>query len=188
MPSRRLGDLVRSDLRLLLVAINPPPASVVAGQHFKSARNPFWRLLHEAGLTRTLLSPAEGKRLLAEGIGITSLVGRPTRTAAELGRAELRAGAVALRETVERLRPRVVALLGLTLYPFVFPGGDEPGPGLKIATLVRASVFVLPNPSGRNRAYPGFVAKLEWYRALAEHLTAIETAQSPSTKVARRAP
>jgi TDG/mug DNA glycosylase family protein len=29
-------------------------------------------------------------------------------------------------------------------------------------------VFVLPNPSGRNRAYPGFAAKLHWYRELAE--------------------
>jgi len=31
-------------------------------------------------------------------------------------------------------------------------------------------VFVLPNPSGRNRAYPAFARKLIWYRALADTL------------------
>ena len=31
-------------------------------------------------------------------------------------------------------------------------------------------LFVLPNPSGRNRAYPGFDRKLVWYEALAAHL------------------
>jgi len=35
-------------------------------------------------------------------------------------------------------------------------------------SLSGAAVFVLPNPSGRNRAYPGFAAKLRWYRELAE--------------------
>jgi len=29
-----------------------------------------------------------------------------------------------------------------------------------------ARVFVVPNPSGRNAAYPGFADKLVWYRAL----------------------
>jgi double-stranded uracil-DNA glycosylase len=31
-----------------------------------------------------------------------------------------------------------------------------------------AAVFVVPNPSGRNRAYPGFAAKLRWDKELAE--------------------
>ena len=29
-------------------------------------------------------------------------------------------------------------------------------------------IICVPNPSGRNRAYPGFERKLLWYRALAE--------------------
>ena len=59
-----------------------------------------------------------------------------------------------------------MALLGLTLYRIVVPGGGEPGPGLKATPLAGARLFVLPNPSGRNRAYPGFAKKLAWFRRL----------------------
>ncbi len=50
----------------------------------------------------------------------------------------------------------------------LIPDADERGPGAKRVTLAGARVFVLPNPSGRNRAFPGAAAKLVWYRALAE--------------------
>jgi hypothetical protein len=33
-------------------------------------------------------------------------------------------------------------------------------------------VFVVPNPSGRNAAYPGFRDKLSWYRRLARYVPA----------------
>jgi len=55
----------------------------------------------------------------------------------------------------------------LTLLPFVLPDANEPGPGRKHATFAEATVFVLPNPSGRNRSYPGFAGKLPWYQKLA---------------------
>jgi double-stranded uracil-DNA glycosylase len=71
---------------------------------------------------------------------------------------------------VAELRPRYVALLGLTLYPVFFRRGTARGPGLTPNTIAEAPVFVLPNPSGRNRAYPGFERKLIWFRALAEML------------------
>lgn len=71
---------------------------------------------------------------------------------------------------VATLRPRYVALLGLTLYPIFFPTGTERGPGLKTDTVSGSRVFVLPNPSGLNRAYPGFQKKLIWFRELAQLL------------------
>jgi TDG/mug DNA glycosylase family protein len=167
MARERLADIVAKDLRILLVAINPSPFSMAAGEHFATPGNPFWQLLHRAGLTPRRLRPVEARELLSAGIGLTTLVRRPTRMAEDLGRAEMRAGAAALERTVRRLRPRVVALLGLTLFPVVFPGIREPGPGPKLVTLSGATVFVLPNPSGRNRSYPGFAPKLRWYAELA---------------------
>ena len=161
----QLEDIVAPDLRVLFVAINPAPKSAEVGQHFATPTNSFWRLLHESGLTTRRYAPAEAARLPEEGLGLVSLVGRPTRLASELRASELRAGAVALTVEVERWRPRLVALLGLTLLPFVLPNA-EPGPGEKRARLAGSRVFVVPNPSGRNRAYPGFVGKLPWYRAL----------------------
>jgi TDG/mug DNA glycosylase family protein len=165
-----LAEIVAPRLELLIVAINPSVHSEAAGHSFASKGNPFWRLLHASGLTPVQLRPEEERRLLEFKIGLTSGVQRATKTAAELTRAEQLAGAKRIEELVKKLRPKTVALLGLTLYPIFFPGGKERGPGLKDARIAGSRLFVLPNPSGLNRAYPGFDKKLIWYRALAESM------------------
>jgi TDG/mug DNA glycosylase family protein len=165
--TRPLPDIVAPNLDVLIVAINPSLRSAVAGYSFASKGNPFWRLLHESGLTEVLLKAEEGARLPEFGVGLASGVRRATRTAAELTRAEQRLGAKRVARLVSTLRPRYVALLGLTLYPIFFPAGTERGPGLKTGRVSGSPVFVLPNPSGLNRAYPGFQKKLIWYRELA---------------------
>jgi TDG/mug DNA glycosylase family protein len=162
---RPLPDIVAPNLRVLLVAINPAPPSAQRGHPFSTPTNLFWRLLHGSGLTSRLYLPEEAARLPEDGLGLVSLVDRPTRAAAELRASELRAGVPRLAKKVEALQPRVVALLGLTLLPLVLPD-EEPGPGLKPSRFAGARLFVLPNPSGRNRAYPGYESKLRWYREL----------------------
>ena len=162
----QLPDVVRPGLQVLFVGINPSLRSAEVGHHFAGRGNPFWRLLFAARLTPILLAAEEDGTLPELGLGITNVCDCPTRSAAELDRAELREGALALRRKVERLRPEVVALVGISLYPLVFPGGLDPGPGAKRAPLGRSRVFVLPNPSGLNAAYPGFEHKLRWFRRL----------------------
>jgi len=166
-PELVLHDVLAPDLRLLIVAINPSSRSATIGRPFSSPGNPFWRLLHASGLTPVQLDPVGSDRLVEFGIGLTSTVRRATAAAAELSVSERRAGAQSVRDLVGTLRPEVVALLGLTLYPLFFPSERSPGPGRKDVRLGGSQVFVLPNPSGRNRAYPGFEAKLVWYRELA---------------------
>lgn len=165
-----LPDIVGPDLDVLIVAINPSVHSAQAGYSFSSKGNPFWRLLHEAGLTPALLKAEEGAQLPEHGVGLVSGVRRATKTAAELTRAEQRLGAKRVECLVAKLQPRYVALLGLTLYPIFFPSGTERGPGLKTHDLSGSRVFVLPNPSGLNRAYAGFDDKLVWFRSLAKLL------------------
>ena len=164
---RPLPDILAADLEVLIVAINPSVRSAEAGYSFASKGNPFWRLLHESGLTSVLLKPEEGARLPEFGVGLVSGVTRATRTAAELTRAEQLLGAKRVARIAKKLRPRYLALLGLTLYPIFFPSGSERGPGLKTGAVSGCRVFVLPNPSGLNRAYPGFQKKLVWFRELA---------------------
>jgi double-stranded uracil-DNA glycosylase len=171
------GDLVRPGLRALIVAINPSSRSAAIGHSFSSPSNPFWRLLHESGMTSSRLAPSEEHRLADDGLGLVSTVARATPSAAALSLAERRAGAARVCGLVDRYEPQLVALLGLTLYPLYFPTGDSRGPGLKPERLHRSEIYVLPNPSGRNRAYPGFDAKLVWYRDLAEHLASGATAR-----------
>jgi TDG/mug DNA glycosylase family protein len=161
-----LRDVIGPGLRVLFVGINPSVASALAGHHFATRTNPFWRLLHAAGFTPAPLAAADDLRLLDLGLGITNLCARATRSAAELSREEQREGARLLGDKVAAVAPRWVALVGLSLYPIVFPGGRERGPGAKRSRLGGARVFVVPNPSGLNAAYPGFAHKLVWFRRL----------------------
>lgn len=163
----RLPDIVAVDLRVLIVAINPATAAAKSGRPFASSSNAFWPLLHASGLTSRRHLPEEAPRLLEDGMGLVSLVDRPTGAAAELRADEMRKGARRLATKVARWRPQWIALLGLTLTRFVLPKEDVPGPGPKASRFGGARVFVLPNPSGRNRAFAGFEAKLTWYRELA---------------------
>lgn len=169
MPTE-MRDVIAPDLRLLIVAINPSTRSAGIGLPFSSPGNPFWRLLHESGLTSARLMPEEHHRLLDHGIGLVSTVQRATPSAADLSMSERRAGVANVQRHVSRCRPRVVALLGLTLAPLFLPSDGSSGPGLRPGHIHGAEVFVLPNPSGRNRAYPGFERKLVWYQRLADHL------------------
>jgi G:T/U-mismatch repair DNA glycosylase len=197
----KLKDVVCPDARLLLVGINPGRRSGAVGHHFAGNGNPFWRLLHAAKLTPRLLHYSEDQQLASFGIGLTNLCPRTTRTAAELTRAEIARGRVALAEKIALWQPRVVALVGVSLYRLYFAGSGTArvgGPGAKpdmvIAWTKRGSaarspsrgglgtlrgspsrigsrVFVVPNPSGLNASYPGFADKLVWFRKLRAFVT-----------------
>lgn len=149
MDDGAVPDLVDERVRLLLVGINPGLRSAELGCHFARPGNRFWPALHAAGITPRRLSPHEQHLLLEYGIGITNLVPRATARADALAAHELRAGAIRLEGLVARVRPRVVAVLGLTAYRAAF-GLDEATAGPQAQRLAGAALWVLPNPSGLN--------------------------------------
>jgi TDG/mug DNA glycosylase family protein len=179
---RGLSDIVCPNPRLLLVGINPSLRSAEVGHHFASPGNPFWRLLHAAGMTPRPLTPAEDGLLADVGIALTNLCPRPTRAAAELTTAELEAGRRLLARKCARLRPAVVAFVGISLYPVFFRLGKSGGPGPKPELIAGAAVFAVPNPSGLNASFPGFASKLIWFQQLA----AFVAARAPAAR--RQAP
>src|SRR3954454_3148482 len=120
VPAKPLRDVVAPDLDVLFCGINPSLLSAARGHHFARPGNRFWPALHLAGLTPRRLRPEEDRELLRYGLGVTNLVDRPTRTAAELTPEELREGAAALEELVTRHRPRVLAVLGITAWRQAF--------------------------------------------------------------------
>jgi len=160
---RPLPDILAPGLRVVFVGINPSITSGLVGHHFAGPGNPFWRLLHASGFTPELLAPAEDARLIELGLGLTNLCPRPTRSAVELTPAEYAAGARELVRKLEAFRPSAVGLVGVTLARIVLPESRETGPGARRALLGGARVFVLPNPSGRNAAFPSFESKLGWF-------------------------
>ena len=165
---RALPDILFSQPRILFVGINPGLRSAEIGHHFAGRGNPFYRLLHAAGLTPIVLTPEEDVRLPEFGLALTNLCPRPSRAASELSRAEIADGARRLAEKIAQLRPAVVAFVGLSIYQDFFQLAHSGGPGEKPQTLAGARIFVVPNPSGLNQSFPGFADKLTWFRRLAE--------------------
>ena len=165
---KRLRDVTVARPRLLLVGINPSLRSGEVGHHFAGPGNPFYKLLFASELTEVQLSAPEDRRLAEFGIALTNLCARPTRSAADLTRREMDAGKILLRRKIARKRPKVVAFVGLSLYQTYFGLKKSGGAGAKQETIAGARVFVVPNPSGLNASFPGFVHKVVWYEALRE--------------------
>jgi len=147
--SKPLADVVAPGLDVLFCGINPSLMSAERGHHFARPGNRFWPALHLAGLTPRRLTPDEDRELLALGLGVTNLVDRPTRTAAELTPDELLNGAAALADLVARYRPRVLAVLGVTAWRHAF-GRPKAVLGLQPQRIGGALTWVAPNPSGLN--------------------------------------
>jgi double-stranded uracil-DNA glycosylase len=148
-PGKPLRDVIAPGLDVLFVGINPSLLSAARGHHFARPGNRFWPALHLAGLTPRRLTPEEDGDLPRYGLGVTNLVARPTRAAAELSTQELRDGAAELADLVARWRPRVVAVLGITAWRVAL---DRPKAtlGPHAERLGGAETWVVPNPSGLN--------------------------------------
>jgi TDG/mug DNA glycosylase family protein len=152
---RTLPDLLGDDVRLLFVGINPGLWTVATQSHFGRRGNRFYPALFRAGIIDHVIDasagfdPADVAHLKDRGVGITSLVAAATARADELTPTQLREGSIALREKVARVRPRVVAMLGITAYRTAF---DEPAAvvGKQPEGMSGATLWVVPNPSGLN--------------------------------------
>jgi double-stranded uracil-DNA glycosylase len=156
---------------LLFVGINPGLWTAAANAHFARPGNRFWPALHAAGITSQIVDasagmPAEARAELdAQGVGISNIVPIATARADELTREQLRAGAERLVALVERVRPRVVAVLGLTAYRQAF-ARPATTVGRQDHDLAGAELWVLPNPSGLN-AHETLASLATAYRAAA---------------------
>ena len=165
-----LPDLVGPGTRLLFVGINPGLLTVAVQAHFAKRGNRFYPALYRAGITDRVIDAADGFRpedrayLLERGLGITSIVPTATARADELTRDELIAGGAALRERVERIRPSVVAVLGITAYRVAFDRPDA-RVGRQDEAWGATQVWVAPNPSGLN-AHESLASLADAYRAI----------------------
>ncbi|CAM5370971.1 MULTISPECIES: G/U mismatch-specific DNA glycosylase [Streptomyces] len=150
---RLVPDVAAPGLRVLFCGINPGLMSAAAGHHFARPGNRFWPTLHAAGFTPRVLKPAEQEELLAYGLGITNVVERASARADELTAEEFREGGRHLVEKVTRLRPRWLAVAGVTAYRVAFDD-KRAQVGPQERTIGDTRIWVLPNPSGLNAHYP----------------------------------
>jgi double-stranded uracil-DNA glycosylase len=168
----QLRDRIRHGVRVLFVGINPGVRSALTGHHFAGYSNRFWKLLSDSRLVPERITFEDDDRLPEWGFGITNIIARPTPGIDTLTTAEYVDGRSRLRTKIRRYRPAVVALVGVTVFRAMFP--DHKGTvalGLHHEQLANATVFVLPNPSGRNANY-SYDEMLKAFRALRRFLDA----------------
>ena len=153
----RLTDRIAPNLRVLFVGINPGVRSAITGHHFAGYSNRFWKLLWDAKLVPEPITYVDDVRLPEWGYGITNLIARPSPGIDDLRPQEYVEGWKILSRKIRRYRPRIVALVGVTLYRAILPLVDantkRNAPiacGPQPVTIHGAQVFVVPNPSGRN--------------------------------------
>jgi TDG/mug DNA glycosylase family protein len=158
-----LADVLANGLTVVFIGINPAPASVAVGHSFATPGNRFWPALHASGFTPTLMRPEQERGLLSFGLGITSIVRRPTSQAAQLTRQELADGGRDLAKRLAGIRSSWAAFLGVSGYRAAFDA-PQAHPGLQPGTVGGARVWVLPNPSGRNAHYPPTALAAEFTR------------------------
>ena len=171
---------------MLFVGINPGVRSALTGHHFAGYSNRFWKLLFESGLVPERITFEDDDRLPEWGFGITNVVPRATPGMSDLTRDEYQAGARTLLKKIRRHRPTVVALIGVTVWRALLEALDVPRArvrpvelgfqdtsdlGARFARTISpgTSIFVLPNPSGRNANY-SYEEMLDAFRALKRHL------------------
>jgi TDG/mug DNA glycosylase family protein len=186
---RRLPDRLCSEPRILFVGINPSLRSAALGHHFAGRGNPFWRLLYAARLVPEPFTFKDDVSLPHFGLALTNIVDRPTREASEIRPDEYARGRRRLARLIARVHPRVVAFVGVTAYRQFLGRGASAGVATARAPALQsgavgcgptpeqsgtARVFVVPNPSGRNAAFPGFQDKLIWYRRLSSYVEQME--------------
>ena len=146
-----LRDRISPGVEVLFVGINPGVRSALTGHHFAGFSNRFWKLLYESRLVPEPITFEDDDRLPEWGFGVTNIIARATPGIDTLLPHEYVSGRKRLLAKIRKFRPRVVALVGVTVFRAMFP--ERKGPvatGLQEQTLGGASLFVLPNTSGRN--------------------------------------
>lgn len=163
------NDILQPGLRVVFCGINPGKSSAHTGFHFAHPGNRFWKVIHLAGFTERQLKPEEEEHLLDTRCGITMLVERPTVQASEVGLRELREGGRGLVTKMQDYQPMALAVLGKQAFEQTFSQRGAKW-GRQDITIGDTEVWILPNPSGLNRAT---LDKLvESYRELDQSLIA----------------
>ncbi|NLU83823.1 mismatch-specific DNA-glycosylase [Rhodococcus sp. HNM0569] len=164
-------DLIGPGCTLLVVGINPGLWTAAVGAHFARRGNRFYPALYEAGIVDRRIDASNGmsdddrELLVSRGVGITNLAPRATARADELTADELRAGRARLHETVARVSPRVVAVLGISAYRTAF-GVPRARVGKQDNDIEGVQLWVVPNPSGLN-AHESVATLARWYATAA---------------------
>lgn len=151
-PAPALPDILDHGLSIVFCGINPGVDAAAAGHHFVGRGNRFWQVLHLAGLTPHRVRAQDDAGVLRYGLGLTAAAARPTPHADQVAQEEFTRAAPALLRKLALYRPQCIAFLGKAAY-LALTGRRHADWGEQAQLLCGARVWLLPNPSGRNRGF-----------------------------------
>jgi TDG/mug DNA glycosylase family protein len=166
LQSPGLPDILARDLAVVFCGINPGLGAAAAGHHFVGRGNRFWKTIHLAGFTPDLIAPVNDQDILRYGCGLTTAVDRPTTRADEVARHEFEAAHKVLGIKIQRFAPRYIAFLGKAAYCAISAQRNVAW-GRQDTPFAGATAWILPNPSGLNRAF-SLELLVQAYRELRE--------------------
>jgi TDG/mug DNA glycosylase family protein len=144
-----LPDVLAPGLDLVLCGTAPSRASKEAQAYYARPGNLFWPTLHRVGLTPVLLRPAEYRRVLDWGIGLTDVNKTEWGADHELSRDAY--DPEGLRQKIAAFRPAALAFDSkAAARAFLGRAVDY---GRQPERVGETELWVLPSPSGRARTY-----------------------------------
>jgi TDG/mug DNA glycosylase family protein len=165
-----LPDYIPDNCRILFVGLNPGMRSAEVGHHFAGYTNKFWRLMADAGFLPPGTGFANDRNLPEYALGITNLVGRPTRGVSDLQPQDFADGRRTFLRKIRKHRPQTIAAVGLMVFREMVQTRRAVQCGLQAEKIEGIPIFVVPNPSGRNAHFTyqemlrHFVSLREWTR------------------------
>lgn len=164
-----IPDHLKKGLKIIFVGFNPSIRSGETGHHFANPNNRFWTILHRAGLTPYKLSPEEDIKMPELGYGMTNIVERPTKEAADITKEEYEEGREKLKQKIETYKPEIVCFVGKGVYQ-QYSKKRKVEWGLQSESVVPGVLeFVAPSSSGLVRMKLDEIVSI--YSQLNDHLS-----------------
>ncbi|GAA6020387.1 hypothetical protein JCM10207_002091 [Rhodosporidiobolus poonsookiae] len=157
-----LTDRIKEGLLCLALGENPGMRTAELQLHYASPANHFYKCLHAAGLTPSVLEPSASRTIHEDyGVGITNLIARPTMEASELTKTELAAAVPVFLRKVALYRPRVVFFVGMKVGDTVLSYFSRLAPATPAPTLSQGK--------GKAKKPPPVKAQIGWQPFAVSH-------------------
>ena len=117
-PAHVLPDVLAPGLDVVFCGSAVGAASARIGAYYAGPGNKFWPILHQTGLTQSLLDPRDLPDLRRFGIGLTDMA--KTESGSDAALSKQADDAQAVRDKIERFQPRALAFNGQTRGSGVF--------------------------------------------------------------------